>query len=68
MTASGIVGPFWFENCNGTTTGTIERYVSILDKFLEEFGGAGGSDQVSWWTWFQQDGASPYVQANPRVA
>ena len=58
MSASGIKGSFWFENCIDTTkTVTTERYISILSKFPEELGRTGGGDQGSWW--FQQDGASP---------
>ena len=64
MSASGIIGPFWFETSDGTTTTvTTDRYISDLNKFLKELrragGGAGDGDQGSWW--FQQDGASPHT-------
>lgn len=60
MSASGIIGPFWFENGSGkTTTVNKERYIAILEKFVEELGSSGGGDQGSWW--FQQDGASPHT-------
>ena len=60
MSVGGIRGPFWLENgCGKTTTVNKERYIAILEKFVEELGSTCGGDQGSWW--FQQDGASPHT-------
>ena len=46
---------------------TTERYISILNKLLVDFGRARGGDQDN--RWFQQDGEKPSnVQADPYMA
>lgn len=60
MSSKGIIGPFWFQDGNGSTT-TInkERYVKTLERFwghlCRQY--AASLDNM----WFQQDGAAPHT-------
>lgn len=55
----GIIGPFFFEENGVTTTINSDRYIVILEMFLEELKRL----YPNTWTkmWFQQDGASPHA-------
>lgn len=60
MSASGIIGPYFFENRRGVAqTVNSDRYCAMLREFLvpqlQEFD---GFDQD---TWFQQDGATAHT-------
>ena len=60
MTASGLLGPFFFEASNGTTvTINKDRYVGILEKLWLKI--ADDPDLDTQTVWFQQDGASPHT-------
>ena len=57
----GVIGPYFFEEEGMTVTVNSERYVSMLQNFLqprmEEIVEAGGLGDV----WFQQDGATAHT-------
>ena len=54
MSATGIIGPFWFEDARGKSqTVNSQCYVEVLEKFWAE---VPASQRKS--AWFQQDGAS----------
>lgn len=62
MSASGIIGPYFFENARGVTvTVTSDRYATMIREFfapaLQRFHGHNNE------TWFQQDGATSHTAA-----
>ena len=60
LSAKGIIGPFWFQNTDGSTaTITTERYVQVLNRFWKELQTRHPQDMTT--SWFQQDGAPPHT-------
>ena len=54
MSATGIIGPFWFQDDRGKAqTVTTVRYLEVLEKFWADLPASGKRT-----AWFQQDGAS----------
>ena len=63
LSASGVVGPFFFESPNGTTT-TVDQhgYVEVLEKFWRQLqDDQNQTNRRSAPAWFQQDGAPAHT-------
>ena len=59
LSQKGIIGPFFFEENGMTTTINSDRYIVVLEKFLDELKRL---YPTNWRRmWFQQDGASPHA-------
>ena len=60
LSASGIIGPFWFEDSDGhTLTMTAERYRAVFRRFLSAMHRKCADTYAT--QWFQQDGATPHA-------
>uniref|UniRef100_A0A6P7GRD7 Uncharacterized protein LOC114341227 n=1 Tax=Diabrotica virgifera virgifera TaxID=50390 RepID=A0A6P7GRD7_DIAVI len=61
MSASGIIGPYFFEDARGRTlTVNSARYTAMLRNWLrQELNNFPGYNPGN--TWFQQDGATPHT-------
>lgn len=60
ISSEGIIGPYFFEEDNRCVTINSERYVNMLQQFLEPQLQQNDLGQV----WFQQDGATAHTARN----
>ena len=60
LSAQGIIGPFFFEDCAGATvTVNSDRYLTVLERFWRALN-AKCVDTINL-QWFQQDGAPSHT-------
>ena len=59
LSERGIIGPYFFEENGVTTTFNSERYIVMLERFLEDLKRLFPNNWQK--MWFQQDGASPHA-------
>ncbi|XP_039294955.1 uncharacterized protein LOC120353834 [Nilaparvata lugens] len=57
----GVIGPYFFEDDNITVTVTSERYVTMLQTFLQPKLEELAEEQDLGEIWFQQDGATAHT-------
>ena len=61
MSQFGVIGPYFFEEENVTVTVTSQRYVSMLETFLQPELEELAEEHDSGDIWFQQDGATAHT-------